>query len=196
MNGQINRDVYTVEEVANHFKRFMFDRHYQNAFAQIVDQHKPMIGFMIAGYSSGQPRGEVWDLIMDKGVCLGPNLSCGQDLSEFRWEGQPVPLRRLILGFDPVGLAAVLQAEGVEAGKIGEIIQQCRAVFGCSMIDDTMPIQDAIDLAVFLEQTSAGFSRFCEGPTGIGGPVEVAVMTKYEGFKWVKRKHFFNKKLN
>jgi hypothetical protein len=59
-----------------------------------------------------------------------------------------------------------------------------------------MPIQDAIDLAIFLEQVAAQFVRFREGPDTVGGPVEVATLTKYEGFKWVHRKHYYDKNLN
>jgi hypothetical protein len=180
---------YTIEQVALLWKDFMFDKRYNPTFDQIPDEHKPAIGFMVAGYSTNAPRGEVWRLLTEKGACYGPNATLDQDTCGFRWEGEPLPLRRLVLGFDPVGLDAVLTASGLDANKVSEIIENCRRAFGIRFANDSMPIQDAIDLAVFLEQTSAGFSRFCDGPASVGGPVEVAVLTKYEGFKWVKRKH-------
>jgi hypothetical protein len=30
----------------------------------------------------------------------------------------------------------------------------------------------------------------------VGGPIDVAVITKGDGFIWIKRKHYFNIKLN
>ncbi len=30
----------------------------------------------------------------------------------------------------------------------------------------------------------------------VGGPVDVAVISKGDGFIWIKRKHYFNPKLN
>lgn len=29
----------------------------------------------------------------------------------------------------------------------------------------------------------------------VGGPIEIAVITKHEDFKWVKRKHFYRREL-
>jgi hypothetical protein len=30
----------------------------------------------------------------------------------------------------------------------------------------------------------------------VGGPVDVAIISKYDGFIWIKRKHYFDKKQN
>ncbi len=52
-----------------------------------------------------------------------------------------------------------------------------------------MPIQDAIDLARFLVETTIGFVRFAVFlPKSVGGAVEIASITKHEGFRWVQRK--------
>jgi hypothetical protein len=198
MSGQIAFDpnAYTVQQVADLFKECMFDRYYEQEFANVPADQRPTLGFMVAGYSSGQQRGEVWIMQVEKGVYYGPDLAIGQDISGIRWQGQPLSLRRLILGFDPEGLRKVLETEGLQAPQVESILQSCSREFAISIIRDGMPIQDAIDLAIYLEETSAGFSRFCDGPASVGGPVEVAVLTKYEGFKWIKRKHFYDKALN
>jgi hypothetical protein len=28
-------------------------------------------------------------------------------------------------------------------------------------------------------------------PKTVGGPIEIAAITKHEGFKWIERRHFF-----
>ena len=33
-------------------------------------------------------------------------------------------------------------------------------------------------------------------PETIGGPIELAAITKHEGFKWVARKHYYGEELN
>jgi hypothetical protein len=38
--------------------------------------------------------------------------------------------------------------------------------------------------------------RFLPGADTVGGDTDIAVVTKHEGFKWVRRKHFFNATLN
>lgn len=195
-NSNFHQDNYCVEQVAHLFKEFMCDRHYQTNFSSVAEKDKPQIGFMVAGYSTGAPRGEVWRLELIKGVCFGPEKAFDMDTSGFRWDGMPLALRRLVLGFDPIGLTQVLQDAGLAADKVNEIIERCRLAFGFSLVNDSMPIQDAIDLATFLEKTAAQYTRFCDGPDSVGGPAEVAVLTKYEGFKWIIRKHFYDQKLN
>jgi hypothetical protein len=59
------------------------------------------------------------------------------------------------------------------------------------------PIQDAIDLARYLVDTTKGFIRFSVNRAKtVGGPVEIAAITKHEGFKWVQRKHFYSAEYN
>jgi hypothetical protein len=51
-----------------------------------------------------------------------------------------------------------------------------------------MPIQDAINLARFLVETTIGFVRFAVFlPKSVGGAVQIAAITKHEGFRWVQR---------
>lgn len=59
-----------------------------------------------------------------------------------------------------------------------------------------MPIQDAVDLARFLVHAAIMYSRFLPGAQMVGGPVEIAAITKHEGFKWISRKHYYEGELN
>jgi hypothetical protein len=59
-----------------------------------------------------------------------------------------------------------------------------------------MPVQDAIDLADFLVDVTKRFVRFLPGADMVGGDADIAVVTRHEGFKWARRKHFFNATLN
>ena len=187
---------YTVEDVAQRFKAFMYDGHYAPAYDQAQRGGFGM-GFKIAGYGPGQPRGEVWHLEFDVGTCTGPRLDIPQDEpAGLAVEGTPAPVRRWVIGFDPEELAVVLTRAGLQPDQITDIIKLGRTMLFRRLVHPAMPIQDAIDLAIFLEQVAAQFVRFREGPDTVGGPVEVATLTKYEGFKWVHRKHYYDKNLN
>ena len=59
-----------------------------------------------------------------------------------------------------------------------------------------MPIQDVIDLARFLVHSAIMFTRFSMGPNIVGGPIEIAAITKHENFKWISRKHYYDQSLN
>ena len=61
----------------------------------------------------------------------------------------------------------------------------------------TMPVQDAIELAeLFLTETTKSFYRFLPGADIVGGDTDIAVVTRHEGFKWIKRKHYYPAELN
>jgi hypothetical protein len=59
-----------------------------------------------------------------------------------------------------------------------------------------MPVQDAIALADFLVDVTKRYVRFLPGADTVGGDTDVCVVTKHEGFKWVRRKHYFDRVLN
>ena len=62
----------------------------------------------------------------------------------------------------------------------------------------TMPIQDAIDLARYLVEVTMGFIKFSIGkqPKTVGGTIEIAAITKHEGFRWVQRQQFYPAGIN
>jgi hypothetical protein len=59
------------------------------------------------------------------------------------------------------------------------------------------PVQDAIELARYLIETTVGFIRFSvTSAKTVGGLTEIAAITKHEGFRWIQRKHFYTDDLN
>jgi len=64
------------------------------------------------------------------------------------------------------------------------------------MHSPVMPIQDAIDLADFLAETAKRYFRFLPGADIVGGETDIATITRYEGFRWIRRKHYYPAHLN
>jgi hypothetical protein len=86
---------------------------------------------------------------------------------------------------------AGLQPEQVKSASAC-LLKNLQAPF----LHGAMPVQDAIDFADFLVETTKRFVRFLPGADTVGGDTDIAVVTKHEGFKWVRRKHYFNSILN
>jgi hypothetical protein len=113
-----------------------------------------------------------------------------------RWAGDNEALDRLVLGSSgrlrdflvEKGLATVDNVESLHLEFINRV--------GFGWIIPAMPIQDAIDVARFAVETSAKFARYGLRAETIGGPTEIAAITKHEGFKWVSRKHYYHAELN
>jgi hypothetical protein len=61
---------------------------------------------------------------------------------------------------------------------------------GRDLVTPGMPLQDAIDLAKFLVETAILYDTFTRrnGIVRVGGPVDLAVITRHQGFRWIQRK--------
>ena len=111
------------------------------------------------------------------------------------WFGETSFMTRLLLGFDE-RLMEIFKDNGVDEETITNIFNDCNEKLQLPLGVPAMPIKDAIDLVKFLADISVNSSRFVPGPQVIGGPIDIAVITKHEGFKWIQRKHYYDKDLN
>lgn len=157
---------------------------------------KPSLGIFLAGYSTGMSLGERWALNIQNGLAHEPvRLHNPEDVG-INWGGEGgEAISRLILGYGarfPDVLRAAVRPPHAADQVIAALAPQLQA----PVIFAPMPIQDAIDLAEFLVHTAIQFSRFIPGPQVVGGPIEVAAITKHEGFKWIRRKHYYSVELN
>jgi len=184
---------YNLEIIAFKFKEFIFDKNYTKEFEGWNE--KPSMGFMIVGYSKGEPLAEEWKIDIDNGECKGPYIIRKKDDIGITWNGEPEALCRLYLGFS-TGLAGVLLESGIAQEKIDQILELSQERLVAPMVTPAMPIQDTIELAQFLVDTTIQFSKFIPGAPTVGGPIEIAAITKHEGFKWITRKHYFDVELN
>ncbi|QQU42596.1 hypothetical protein I6I42_00880 [Morganella morganii] len=59
-----------------------------------------------------------------------------------------------------------------------------------------LPKQDIAYMAESLVNLTAFKRKISDDSETVGGPIDVAVISKFDGFIWVKRKHYFDKDLN
>lgn len=60
----------------------------------------------------------------------------------------------------------------------------------------SMPKQELAALSESLVHITSLKRKFSAGAESVGGPIDVAMITRAEGFVWVKRKHYFEPALN
>lgn len=51
-----------------------------------------------------------------------------------------------------------------------------------------LPLQDCVDLSIFLVRTTIELQKWMIDIRGVGGVIDVATITRTEGFKYVQRK--------
>jgi hypothetical protein len=199
-DAKFDPDQHTMESVANTLGTFLESECTNNpatAGAPPID-----IGILVGGYSTDENLGEVWSVEIRNGKMVPPVLMRTKDLPGISWGGVGEVLQRIVFGFS-LGLFDVLaevnnpgqgQVSATQlASELGPLLQ---ARLQAAIVFAPMPIQDAIDLAEFLVHSAIMFSRFNPGAQVVGGPIEIAAITKHEGFKWIKRKHYYDEKLN
>jgi len=181
----IDENNYTIKEVVD--KACQFFSTFISAGCQ------PSLGFSISGYSSNSMLAEEWIVEIEQGNIPIPSQMIFP--WGIKWNGQPKPLQRLVLGYDP-DISGVFTKIGFAQVQIDFIMNEIHTNFDAALVHPAMPIQDAIDLAEFLVYTASMYYRFIPGAPTVGGPIEVAAITKHEGFKWVKRKMYYNDTYN
>ncbi|MCW2503966.1 MAG: hypothetical protein JWO79_2250 [Actinomycetia bacterium] len=179
---------YRIEDVAHSVRRFFYD-----------DQPDPkpegVLGFLVGGYSPGSPLAEWYTIHIDAKGCEGPTEVLPPGEAGTVSFGQPEAVSRLVSGVSghlgraliKLGLERKLAAQYVEA-----IIDQVQAPW----VFAGMPVGEVIELAHFLVDATIKFVRFTPGDALVGGPIEIAALTRHEGFKWVRRKHYYDPRLN
>lgn len=187
---------YTISEVKKRVQEFFYEEQYLSATADWPeDIEKPSLGFVVAGYSSGEPLAEEYQFTIDNGE-LQEQVTRGKEEAGVGWNGQPEAITRLIYGVGGMMPQVLEQDLGVPADQVPQAMDVIGQRLGIDLVHAAMPFGDAIDLAEFLVDLTVNFSRFIPGAPTVGGPIEVAAISKHEGFKWIKRKHYFNSDLN
>jgi hypothetical protein len=190
----LDSEKYTVEDVARKVRKYIYDDNY-NPFYRSLEQ-KPNLGLFVTGYSNDSNFPEIYEIAITEGLCNEPKLVQDQASSGISFGGQPEALIRVMLGFGP-SLPQVLKDDlKIPSEQIGPIMQIIQSKLQLNFVQGLMPIQDAIDLAEFLVDLAIKFTRYGLGPHTVGGPIEIAAITRYEGFKWIKRKHYYSAELN
>jgi len=179
-----NRDAYSVHEIADgllkHIRRF-----YDNEFAAEPESQRPPLGILVSGYSSGKFFPEMWKIELPVSVALEeirPDKNGKPDFGA-HWYGLADAIVRLHWGRDDKAIDILAERFKTDPKEIREVLD----VLQYPIVFNGMPLQDAIDYAVYLVNLVIGRFRFVAGAPLCGGEADVAVITP-DKFTWIHRK--------
>ena len=173
---------YTIAEVANDAQLYFQDE-YKRSHAIPVQYHS--FEFWIGGYGHDNKHGEIWKIKIRNGQWLDPAQLVKPETSHhIVWGGQVQAISRLLLGYD----LQIPQALNLDASQL--------SAFQTPLVNPSMPVQDAIDLADFLVDMTKRYVAFLPRADTVGGETDIATVTKHEGFRWIRRKHYYPAHLN
>ncbi len=189
----IDPDSYTIIEIVGRAHEF-FGRKYSEIDPPPASPHG--FEFWIGGYGANSDVAEIWKIAIVNGALADPELIAGQEVSgHVAWGGQPKPIQRLILGYD-ADLGDALVATGLPPEAVEPVINQVQQRLTTPLVEAAMPVGDAIALADFLVDVTKRYFAFLPGADVVGGATDIATVTKHEGFKWIRRKHYYATDLN
>ncbi|HVD86856.1 MAG TPA: hypothetical protein VNB59_05555 [Solirubrobacterales bacterium] len=168
-----------IEELARALYDFIKES-YDQEFDAVSHGDRPELGFLVAGYSDGEPLPEEFEFLFPEDEA--PSEVRPPDVFGASWRGQNTPFIRLYKGFDP-RIAEALRGHGLDDGKIDAVTADLEA----SVLYDGMPVQDAINFATFILETTIAYTTFEVGPASCGRPLQVATILADEGFKWISK---------
>jgi len=177
---------YTIEEVAAKARKFLFEE----KFTALPEKPKAEMSFYIGGYSSGASQPERWLVKIQGEANACPAPECLGKATGLSWSGEPDAIFRLVMGIGLNHRAALLEAglsQEQARGASTTLLKQLRVPF----LQRALSVQDAVDFADFLVETTKHFVRFLRGVDTDGTETDIAVVTKREGIKLIRRKHYF-----
>jgi hypothetical protein len=147
-------------------------------FGTLPLEKKPELGFYLAGYSQGKAFAEEWEFVIPKDA--EPEAVRSETNFGASWRGIWPPFTRLYKGYD-----SRIEEELKKQKLWNESVERVFKGFEAQVAFDGMPVQDAVDFAVYIVRTTVGLSQFEVGPPSCGGPLQVATILPDSGFEWV-----------
>lgn len=109
------------------------------------------------------------------------------------WIGQGDTVARILLGYDAKLLNLPIIKKNIK-NEVNELTNQLHGL-EYNINWNLMNLQDAVNLAVFLINTTAFIQQYADGVfmdsgdvQGVGGPIDVAIITEKDGISWIRQK--------
>jgi len=180
---QMSADITAVDEVAEALYAYLRSE-YDSAFEGLAQEQKPACGFLVGGYSENEAFARLFEFEFPQ--TDGPTENLGPEQFGSAWRGVDYPFVRLWRGFAPALVNALASEDGIAEDRIGELV----APLEIGVAYEGMPVQDAVNFATYILDTTIGFSRFAPGVPACGGPLQVAAILPDEGFRWIAKPEF------
>jgi hypothetical protein len=180
----------TVEDFSQRLRDFFRER-WQETMPQ--DYAGPDMTFIVGGYDPEGAYGKVF--VFD--IPRQPDLRAqnpGEQEFGMTWGGQLQVASRLIHGYDPGLLDILHQRFTLDMDQITQLHEHLQQQLQLKIPYQMLPLQDCVELATFLIRTTIIAQGLAVEIRGVGGPIDVAVITRIEGLKYVQQKTIHGEK--
>jgi|SRR5271166_2109737 len=158
----------------------------QWAAAKMPVQIDDMV-FFVTGYDEKEAYGSVCEVHIPRAPEPVQKIPPGTFGAV--WGGQRNITDRIFQGFDTMAIPAIYELLKVqEKDKPADFENQLKARLQLKIPVQFLPLQDSVDLAIFLIRATILLQRWVVDVRGVGGAVDVATITRTTGFSPVQLK--------
>jgi hypothetical protein len=173
---------FTVEDFAKRLSDFFMKQWGQLMPAKYTGDN--MI-FFVAGYDSNAAYGRVFEFsIPSKPIPVEQNVGTFGVL----FGGQKEFVERMLHGFDSSLPTTVQKFLNLSAQQATDLTNHLRTQLSAKIPMQFLPLQDCVDLSIFLIRITITIQTWLVGVRGVGGAIDVATITRTEGFRPIQQK--------
>lgn len=180
-NGRI-----TVKEYSEILSKF-FSGRWKESMPMPPDYKGLDMTFVVGGYDSGEPYGRVF-LFKIPSDPEPKEQHAGKDQFGMTWGGQLQIASRIVHGFDPALIPIIKNTLKLNDQDCEKVHKALRANLRYPIPYKVLPLQDCIDLAIFLVRSTIIAQHLAIGIRGVGGFIDVAYVTRTNGLTYVQQK--------
>ncbi|MGA3333949.1 MAG: hypothetical protein ABSC62_07265 [Terracidiphilus sp.] len=176
----------SVQQFATKLGAFFLRQWTQGGMPNPAPPNLQMI-FYVGGYDANEPYGKVFQLSIP-GTPVPQEMFQGGQFGAI-WGGQREITDRLLQGFDSRLVQTVQDLlEIAPANRRPDLEAQLKQRLALPIPMQFLPLQDCVDLAIFLVRSTILLQQWIVGVRGVGGAVDVATITRTDGFTAIQIK--------
>jgi len=151
------------------------------------DYSGPGMTFLIGGFDPKDAYGKVF-IVEIPGHPAPIQRNPGDKDFGMTWGGQLQTVSRLIHGYDPMVPEILRRRFKLNNKQVKELVDTLRKQTEFQIPYQVLPLQDCVNLAIFLIRTTMSAQQLAVAVRGVGGMIEVATITRTDGLRIVQTK--------
>jgi len=176
----------SVEEYAVKMSKFFMER-WGEVMPGPPKYNGQQMTFLMGGYNPAEAYGRIF-LFEIPGNPKPKEQHAGESKFGMSWGGQLEVASRIIHGFDPALPGIIKQVVNPSKEQEREIEKQITKLLRFPIPYNVLPLQDCVDLAIFLIDATMTAQRLAIGLRGVGGPIDVAVIRRTKAIDYIQQK--------
>lgn len=171
-----------------------FARQWKATMPGAVGQNIQDMVFLIGGFDADKPYGSLYEVRVPS---LPKPVELHKDTFGAIWGGQRQFTDRLLQGFDPRLEKVMRRLRAFTDAEWKSTEQSLKAELGVTIPYPFLPLQDCVDLSIFLVKATMVMQSFQAGEVrGVGGAIDVATITRVKGFAPVQTKSIHGERID